>query len=366
MRPPLDLLARRIIVIALITWTPLLVLSAIAGRIWGGARVPFLYDIEVHVRFLISLPLLIFAEVFVHQRIQPIIKEFLDRGIITPEVRPSFQAIIDSSRRWRNSVIAEVVLIVLGLTAGLMLWRGRIALRTSIWYANPSASGMHLTLPGIYYAYFSMTVYRFILFRWYYRLIIWFVFLKRVARLPLKLFPVHPDGAGGLEFLQGGAYAVTPVLVAQTILLAGVLANRIFYQGAIFYAFRGEILAILLFFMFLALGPLMVFAPRIMECRRKGLIEYGKLGSDYVREFERKWIVGQKDPNEPLLGNRDLPPLAGLANSFEIVRSMNGLPFGKEAVIRLVLMILLPLSPLMLTVMPLNDVIDRLFKAILV
>jgi hypothetical protein len=45
---------------------------------------------------------------------------------------------------------------------------------------------------------------------------------------------------------------------------------------------------------------------------------------------------------------------------------MNGLPFGKEAVIRLVLMILLPLSPLMLTVMPLNDVIDRLFKAILV
>ncbi len=326
---------------------------------------PFLYDIEVQVRFLASLPLLIFAEVLVHRRIRPIIMEFVERGIITPEVRPSFDRIIDSAIRWRNSVTAEVVLILLVSTAGYMLWRNQVALRTTTWYADPTASGMHLTLPGIYYAYFSMTIYRFMLFRWYYRLIIWFIFLWRVSRLPLKLIPTHPDRTGGLEFLQGGAYAITPVFVAQSMFMAGVYANRIFYEGASFYTFRIEIVAIMLIFMLLALGPLMVFASRIMDCRRKGLIEYGKLGSDYVRDFERKWISDRKEVHEPLLGTDDIQSLADLANSFEIIRSMTGLPFGKETVLRLALMILLPLLPLVLTVIPLSEVISRLFKAML-
>src|SRR5690349_21761125 len=47
-RQPLDLLTRRVVVISLLAWLPLLVLSVTGGRAWGGAQVPFLYDIAAH------------------------------------------------------------------------------------------------------------------------------------------------------------------------------------------------------------------------------------------------------------------------------------------------------------------------------
>ena len=80
----LELLRRRIVVISLFAWLPLLILSALSGRAWGDAvTVPFLLDIEVHTRFLLTLPLLIVAELVVHQRMRPVVRQFLERDLIS-------------------------------------------------------------------------------------------------------------------------------------------------------------------------------------------------------------------------------------------------------------------------------------------
>ena len=79
----LELLHRRIIAITLLAWVPLLVLSIAEGHAWGGnVRIPFLHDIEMHARLLLAMPLLIFAELFVHRRMRPVLRQFLDRGLI--------------------------------------------------------------------------------------------------------------------------------------------------------------------------------------------------------------------------------------------------------------------------------------------
>ena len=50
----LELLRRRVLVISLFAWLPLLVLSALEGQALGGSvAVPFLLDVEVHVKFLV-------------------------------------------------------------------------------------------------------------------------------------------------------------------------------------------------------------------------------------------------------------------------------------------------------------------------
>src|SRR5215471_17722355 len=59
----LELLNRRVVAAILLTWVPLLVLTLFASH---AQQVPFLHDIEVHVRFLVSLPVLIGAELLVH------------------------------------------------------------------------------------------------------------------------------------------------------------------------------------------------------------------------------------------------------------------------------------------------------------
>jgi hypothetical protein len=60
-KPPLDRVGWRMIVICMFAWMPLVVLAALNGRLVGGVKIPFLYDFEVHARFLAALPLLIGA-----------------------------------------------------------------------------------------------------------------------------------------------------------------------------------------------------------------------------------------------------------------------------------------------------------------
>src|SRR5688572_15192213 len=114
----LELLGRRILVISLVAWLPLLVLSVWAGQALGGRiNVPFLLDVEAQVRFLLALPLLIVAELVVHTRMRALVQQFLERRLVPEHARPQFEAAVASALRWRNSVVAEVLLI--GLVYGV-------------------------------------------------------------------------------------------------------------------------------------------------------------------------------------------------------------------------------------------------------
>ncbi len=220
----LELLHRRIVAIVLVAWVPLLLLSIVSRHFLAGTvTLPFLHDIEAHVRLLVALPVLIAAELIVHLRIRSRVKTFLTRRIVRQQDMPRFLAAIDSATRLRNSVPVELGLMVLVFTVGQWLWRSQIALGASTWYAIPQAGHMHLTTAGYWYEFVSIPIFQFVLLRWYLRFFIWFRFLWQVSRLDLHLTPTHPDRAGGLAFLGKSSYAFGPILFAQGALLAGVI-----------------------------------------------------------------------------------------------------------------------------------------------
>ena len=229
--------------ITLLAWLPLLVLSALEGQALGGrAAIPFLLDVDVHVRFLVALPLLIVAELVVHQRMRFVVTQFLERQLIPESAMTRFDAAIASAFRLRNSVLAEVLLIAFVYGVGvLMIWRQYLALDTATWYAMPTAEGLQLSLTGMWYGYVSLPLFQFLLVRWYFRLFIWTRFLWQVSRIDLRLVPTHPDRVGGLGFLANTVYAFAPLAVAHGALLAGLIANRIFYLGAALPEFKIEI-----------------------------------------------------------------------------------------------------------------------------
>jgi hypothetical protein len=358
----LEMVRRRITVISLLAWLPLLVLSALEGQALGGrATVPFLLDVEVHVKFLIALPLLIIAELVVHQRMRFVVQQFLERNLIPESALPCFNAAIKSAFRLRNSLLAEVLLIVLVYTVGvLLIWRQYMALSTATWYAVPTAEGLKLSLTGAWYAYVSLPIYQFLLVRWYYRIFIWTRFLWQLSRIELSLIPTHPDRVGGLGFLANTVYAFMPLAVAHGAMLAGVIANRIFYVGAALPEFRIEIAMMVVFLLCIVLGPLLVFAPQLAQAKRTGNREYGALAERYVREFDAKWLRGGAPAGEPLVGSGDIQSLADLVNSFEVVRTMQVAPITRDALIRLVAATLAPVVPLALTMMPFEELMKRL------
>src|SRR6478672_4912624 len=152
----LERVRRRVLVIVAVAWLPPLVLSMIGGRGLSGAiAVPFLYDIETHVRFLVALPILICAELIVHDRLRAAVESFLERHIIVPEEIPAFQRAIGSTLSLRNSFTVEVALLVLVYTLGLWIWRSQVATDAATWYALRDASGLHLTLAGYWYVLVS-------------------------------------------------------------------------------------------------------------------------------------------------------------------------------------------------------------------
>src|SRR6185436_959678 len=115
----LELLRRRIFVLTGVAWLPLLLLSAFTGQTLSAtAAIPFLHDIEAHVRFLVALPALVAAELVVHLRLRRVVAQFVERRIVPPEEKPRFENAIRSTIRLRNSVAAEVILLALVYTMG--------------------------------------------------------------------------------------------------------------------------------------------------------------------------------------------------------------------------------------------------------
>lgn len=363
----LELLWRRVITISLLAWLPLLILAACTGQLLGGtAAVPFLLDVEVHVRLLVAVPLLVFAELLVHERMRLLPTQFLSRRLISETTRAQFDAALASATRLRNSVLAEVLLIafVYGVVV-LIIWPHYGTLRTTTWYAVPTGTGSHLTLVGRWYVYVSIPILQFLFLRWYFRVFIWARFLWQVSRIDLHLIPTHPDRVGGLGFLANSAYGFVPLAVAHGAILAGWIANRIFHLGNELVAFKPEIAVMLILVQGLVFVPLLLFATQLAQAKRTGLREYGALAERYVREFDAKWLRGGAPASEPLVGSADIQSLADLGNSFEVVQAMRIAPITRHAVVQLALATLLPISPLLLTIMPLDEWLRKLAGVLL-
>lgn len=364
-RPPLELLHRRMLIIPALSWLPLLALTLLEEHALGGVSVPFLHDIETYVRFLVAMPLLILAESVVHSWTREIVWQFRERGIVPVESMPRFQASIDSAMRLRNSMTAELVLLAVVFALAPWLWQHGMALRTDTWYAEVNGGGIDLTRAGWWFVHISAPMFQFLLLRWWFRLAIWWRFLWQMSRLPLEIKAAHPDRAGGLGFLGEGVYGFMPLLFAQGAVVSGLIASRILTGARAAIEFRDEIALLVVLLVAQVLIPMLFFVPGLVTARRDGLRRYGALGATYVREFENKWLGASVPTNEALVGSADVQSLADMAGSSDVVREMRPVPFDVRVLVQLVVISAAPFLPLVLTVIPLAELLQRVVEMVL-
>ncbi len=362
----LELARRRVVVIALIAWLPLVLLAAADGNLWRGAGVAFLRDVEVHVRFLVAVPLLVAAELLVHVRLRVVAQEFLVRGLVPADSVPRFEECVRAAWRMRNSITAEVLMIVVVYGLGVpFLWRNFAGLEASSWISEPGPGGAHLTLAGFWYAGVSVPLFQFLLLRWYYRLVIWMRFLWQVSRIRLDLSAMHADHAAGLGFLTGTVIAFVPLLMAHGALLAGNIASHILRFGGTLKDSGPEIAIMVGYLYVLVIGPLLVFAPQVDFARRRAEREYGRLGQRYVKDFEAKWLPDGVPPAGSPLGDADIQSLADIANSISTIGAIQVVPVSRGALITVALATLVPIAPLLLTIVPAEELAKRLLQMVL-
>jgi len=136
----------------------------------------------------------------------------------------------------RNSITIELVLFIVVLVGGYYFWStlsglGKIGSSTGTWFSTAANNGSQFSFAGYWYLFVSRPVFQFILLRWYFRLFIWIRFLWQISRLKLNLIPTHADRAAGLGFVGQSVYALWPLMLAYGAILAGLIADRSFFQG---------------------------------------------------------------------------------------------------------------------------------------
>lgn len=367
--PALDQLKRRIIVITLFAWLPLLLLSIYDHKAWSGTGVPFLYDIATQVRFLIALPLLIASELIVHQQLRGKVAQFLDRGIITGKSVPKFKKIIDSATQLRNSVSMEILLLFFVFIGGHFIFDSLSVVEqmeqgAGSWLGLTNNESSHLNITGYWYVFVSRPIFQFIVYRWYFRIFIWARFLWQTSRLELNLLATHPDRACGLGFLSMITIPFGPLVIAHGVLLSGTIAAAIFFTHAKLPDYLLLIVSIVVFLAFILLGPMFFFTPKLMQAKRMAQRDYGVLASKYIEQFDQKWLRGGSSSEKSLIGSSDIQSLADLFNSFQVIQETRSVPFDRKTFLQLVLFTLLPVAPLLLTMIPFTELIKSVFEAI--
>ena len=356
---------RRAFVSVLFTWVPLLVLSGLQGAASGRfVGLSFLHDFAVHARFLLAVPILLIAESVLGPRLAYAASHFVESGLVGEEDIARFDAAIDKGLRWRDSILAEIAFIVLAYTITRVTLVS-MAVHVSTWYALRTSSGISLTWAGWWFVLFCVPLFQFLGLRWLWRLFLWAQFLVRMNRLNLRLIPTHPDEAGGVGFVGEAQRYFGFILFAFSVAVAGVLANEVVFDKSPLQQFAPAIAVYVFLAVSLVMAPLLVFSKTLRRTKRIGLLQYGTLALEYTSSFHRKWIVERRQTEENLLGAADIQSLADLGNSFGFVERMNIVPVGSRTPILLALSCLIPLSPLLLTIMPLGELLKMAVKVVM-
>jgi hypothetical protein len=354
---------RRALLTTLITWFPLLVLSFLQSRAVGTqVQIPFLYDFAAAARFLIGLPLLVIAEAVIDPRLRRAVMHFAMSGLVSAGDLPAFEDTILKVNKRRDSVLAAVVIIACAFAPSIW-YKETELLKSGIstWHTIISPSGEGLSFAGWWFGVVSLPLYRLLLFRWIWMIILWALFLRRVTRIELGCIATHPDRSGGLGFLAEAELLFGFIAFATSAVVAGAFGNAIAYEAATVSSLKFLMIAFCVLTVAILSAPLLVLTPNLARVKRKGMHEYAGLGTAYTQAFDAKWIQGRTPEREPLLGTGDIQSLADLSNSFSVVREMRVVLIDKKVLVGLALPAILPLIPLLIAATP----ADQLMRAVL-
>jgi hypothetical protein len=332
------------------------VLIALASAKGGTGNLLSLTAIAVHARLLLALPLLFVAETGLDAKIREFMALMAHSEFAGEKTLPELERIAARLSKWKDSwlpdgasLIAAVVLSVFGARTGVPI------------ESEPGRALSETPLAAFWYAFFCLPLFRFLLFRWLWRLVLWWTLLWRLAKMDLDLSPAHPDGAGGLGYIETVQTRFAPLALTISIIVAATFAEEIALGQTTLGEVYPALAATLLIDCALFLAPPCIFLFKLRACREKGLRDYSALSSRYVHAFERKWIDGAST-DEPLLGTPDLQSLADLANSVSVVRKMRLAPISLQLVAAIGVAAAAPMLPLLLFDYPLTDLAQMLFR----
>lgn len=346
--------------LSLLAWGLLMLLGTLEGF---AGKAFSLKVLGFHVRFLVALPMLFICETLVVRRMAGFAVYLVRSGLVPHTSLPGLSSAISTANRLADSWLAEFFLLIVALSAPLSDAFAPVAGGTGS-YAAMRNSALGSTWVGAWHLWFCLPLFRFLLFRWLWKLCIWYYFLWRVKNLPLRLRATHSDGVAGLGYLAYVHEEFASLAAATSAIYAAQFAEAIASGTIAFERLYSLVPMVFLLAAVLFVLPLLLFFEKLYLCRWAGVSDYMTMASQYVDAFDRKWIRDSEQPEEDLLGTPDLQSLADLTNSLNVMQGMKLAPVSQRLLLMLAVSVVLPLLPLLLFKFPAAELAARLFQMI--
>lgn len=352
---------RRALLFALLAWAPIAVWALLQRRAFEGSiDEPLLNHYGIHVRCLVGIPLLVIAEAVSHGVTTRLVPQFVNAGLVTDAGLERFRETLRGVASLRDRTLPWVV--VLGLLLAVHLVSPSPAADHELTWTGEPVVGAGFA--AFWFTWVLRPLFTVLLLAWLWRLILAFVLCLRLSRLDLALVPTHPDGAGGLGFLEGLPGAFSPVVLAISAVLASRFAHDVVYHDVHVAALRMPMLAFGVVVLVLFLAPLLPWQRPLAAARRRAELEYGALVARHGRLVRRRWIEGEKLDDDAILSAPELGPVADTLVLYEAARKMKTLPIGRRSLIAVLLPAAIPMVVVLAIEIPVKDLLLGLLKTL--
>jgi hypothetical protein len=355
----------RVVAWLALTWLPLLALSFAEGTAWGTkVTIPLLYDFSIYGRFLVTLPLLIAAEVVIDPFIGLVVSTFKSSGIVREGDLPAYHATLEKIARLRDSGLLELLLALLACVPFFLLFADYewVSNRVSTWHGTASEG---LSPAGWWFAFVGSPILRFLMFRWLWRYALWCYLLRGVANFNLDLVPTHPDRLGGLGFVLFAQQQFGVLAAALGSVLAGQFTNEIIHFGETLSGIKAPTAVFIVISVLIILLPLTLFSLKLFEVRRDGLVRYSLVARGVTATFDVKWARPGGSMPESMIGSQDPSSLIDYISSYDVIREMQVIPISKRAVIYIAAQAAAPFALVWWLSTPLDKLIAEILKRLL-
>jgi hypothetical protein len=196
------------------------------------------------------------------------------------------------------------------------------------------------------------------------RLALWTRFLWRTTRLDLHLVAAHPDLLGGLRFVLVPMRGFSILAFAFGAIAAGSVAASVLHGGQPLFSFRYLIGAQVIGVLVLLAGPALLLVVPMVRLQDWGTFRYGGLASNVGSAFERRWLDAGRPSDVDALRAQDFSATTDLYQIVSNVRQINPFVVDLRNLIVLTVATLLPYVPVVLMVMPLDEILEFVVNAI--
>lgn len=350
--------ARLAVLLAAGTWVPLMLLGIGAWMV--DRRVPIielLRDVEVHVRFLIAVPILVLAEKPVFAALDGCVRHFENGRMVEPD-DPAFLSGVNALRRRMVSPVASVLLVIAALVGSIAN-----ALHIGPWAHRPGG-GAALGWAGAWQTFVAAPVYHFLAYRWVYRWVVWDVFVLGVRRMKLRLYATHADRSAGLAFLAQPAISFAVVLFASSSVIAARWCMLLTRDASARSSMRFALIVYLTLIVGVTIAPFLAYIPKLLRLRRKAILSYGVLAQKASRAFDSRWNRADAPPGEEFLESNDPSAMVDYSGGYAIARNLRIVPIALPELLIVLFFALAPMTSLAIVDRDIADAVRLLLKAV--